>query len=141
MLIHLAYAPHCALQKVEVNFEIADACGHKLYTQGSVVLVDSTPPTMMHTSLTPVMDASSKACAEMPQMQSFAEQVCATSKVNGKCTRQSNFPNAAEVCAAEGARLCTRNEVRFARNTGCGLDFKHIWTSSRYVSRIFLDLL
>jgi len=50
----------------------------------------------------------------------------------GQCSGSVTFAEAESICANEGARLCTKDELvnNCARGTGCMYDKKMIWTSS-----------
>jgi len=49
----------------------------------------------------------------------------------GGCHHSKTFPEAEAICAAAGARLCTKDELTSdcTRGTGCGHDRDLIWSS------------
>jgi len=57
---------------------------------------------------------------------------CAKSKINGQCSGNLSFKDAAAFCAATGARVCTSGdlEANVAKLTGCQLDGVRVWTST-----------
>lgn len=64
----------------------------------------------------------------------MVEAVCGASIVGGVChnSKELNFYDALDVCAADGGRLCTQSELdsQVARGTGCELDGALVWTST-----------
>merc|ERR1719420_2691557 len=46
-----------------------------------------------------------------------------------KCT-MGTYDEALELCASQGARLCTKAELKCTKGSGCGYDNKMTWTSS-----------
>lgn len=132
----------CGNTRVEVQFDVKDACGNTVRTQAAVKLVDSAPPHIYRTPLRPALDASVRPCSAIQGMRPgvLGGPVCATSKANnGECTRRAGYFTAAGICASAGARLCRRNEVVNGRKTGCGLDYKHVWTATRCTTHDLQD--
>jgi hypothetical protein len=58
-----------------------------------------------------------------------AGRVCVSSKPAGACSRTDSHEQAANLCAAEGARLCSANEVfaDVAKGSGCKADRTLVW--------------
>jgi hypothetical protein len=55
--------------------------------------------------------------------------VCGHSSLNlGGCATSVTWLDAFNKCQQHGARLCTRQELMAAKETGCGLDGSLIWT-------------
>ena len=68
--------------------------------------------------------------------------VTGLSKLDGQCYNKdtATFSKAGVKCGAQGARLCTVNELEggVAANTGCGLDGAFVWTSDSCGAGSFL---
>ena len=61
---------------------------------------------------------------------------CGHSQLNmGGCLTNATWLEAFVRCEQYGARLCTRGELMAAKNTGCGLDDKLVWTWEECGSR------
>ena len=59
--------------------------------------------------------------------------VCASSKIEGKCAPKRKWAKAQELCEAEGARLCTYDEIeaKEAASTGCKTARQMAWTADK----------
>lgn len=76
-----------------------------------------------------------RCCSDAPAdgfQRASGCSVYATSIVGGTCHTHKTFRQALDICEAEGARLCTREEMDAGCtvNTGCGFNNNLIWTSS-----------
>ena len=61
------------------------------------------------------------------------KQVCGASMMTNICHKQNaSYTDAVAICTSVGARLCTFNEIqnKTSHGTGCGLDYKQIWTNT-----------
>jgi len=74
---------------------------------------------------------SAKSCMELQWPSRGSSDVCSGALFNDRCMVGTK-EQAQQLCAAAGARLCTRGEVLndFGALTGCN-DDKRIWTSSQ----------
>jgi len=79
---------------------------------------------------------SAIACADLDSAiwipNKAMTNVCASSKVNdGECSGEVDFATAEAICAENGARLCTSEELEMdvAKGTGCKGDCGAVWTS------------
>jgi len=72
-------------------------------------------------------------CCERDQPDwQVSGDMCGASKLKkgDRCFRSRNWSAAAQICADEGAELCSADAlVSAAIGTGCGLDSKYVWTS------------
>ena len=69
--------------------------------------------------------------------ENIAVRCCALDGSSGftpsSCTEGATFDEAEALCDAEGARLCTKDEIieeALVQDTGCDFDCRSIWTSS-----------
>ena len=81
-------------------------------------------------------DTMAQGPCDRQNCQSFAGssyEVCAASQaMTGECLSSATFYEAANVCLAAGARLCTEEEILADETTftGCGFDSHWVWSSS-----------
>ena len=81
-------------------------------------------------------DTQKDGYSKKPECSVWAESKFKTiGDGNAGCADNKTLAEATAICAAEDARLCTAEEVdnRCTRRTGCGHDFKMVWTSSTAV--------
>jgi hypothetical protein len=86
--------------------------------------------------------SSSATCAQLGwsfKGEGAAMGVCAASVIGGSCRLNTDtYNDAAQLCAAEGARLCTADELKanVGQGTGCSVDYNPTWSQTPCVGGV-----
>ena len=82
-------------------------------------------------------ETSDECCEDISENFQFRyngdQEVCATAKIEGGCAPKRKWGKAKQLCEAEGARLCTNDEIaaKEAASTGCKTARHMAWTADK----------
>eukprot|EP00039_Didymoeca_costata_P009674 m.128692 g.128692 ORF g.128692 m.128692 type:complete len:2513 (+) comp14564_c0_seq1:55-7593(+) len=107
------------------------------------------PPTIDFSSSSPAVfrggeeGLSGSSCRDLAwTFKGNNVNICSSSEISGSCHAESNYLSASALCASQGARLCSTEELAdgAAIGSGCSFDFERVWTrtacESGHVSRM-----